>query len=186
MQSNGTFWVGRSLPAVGLMQNMYVISRTFTTPPRKSWFRLMMRSRSKPKESSSETMVCEDVGGCCGPSRHSNRLYQGGWWVLRFWLTPVSEEGSRAHSTSLSAGRNSSLIDPPRDVCKCSPFKRHHSHFPAVFQQNSTATPVDRRCSELGRCGRAGSGTSVPRFHQLLRGMSGLTVSGLYLSETKH
>ena len=52
---------GRSPSAVGLTQDMYTISRTFTTPPRKSWFRLMTRSRSKPKESTSETPVCGDM-----------------------------------------------------------------------------------------------------------------------------
>ena len=42
----------RASPAVGLTHDMYLISRTFTTPPRKSWYRSTMRSRSKPKGSS--------------------------------------------------------------------------------------------------------------------------------------
>ena len=53
-----------SLSAVGLTQDICLISRTFTTRPRKSWFRLTMGSRSKPRESSSKTTVYED--GRCG------------------------------------------------------------------------------------------------------------------------
>jgi len=48
-----------SFSTAGLMKGMYVISHMFITPPRKLWFCLTMPSRSRPKESSSKTMVCE-------------------------------------------------------------------------------------------------------------------------------
>ena len=45
----------------GLMQNIRSISPTFTTPPHKSWFRLMTRNPLEPRENSSKTLVCEDM-----------------------------------------------------------------------------------------------------------------------------
>ena len=50
-------WRGRFLSAEGLTGRLCVISRMSTTKPRKSWFRLMMGGRLRPKDSLSQTSV---------------------------------------------------------------------------------------------------------------------------------
>ena len=52
---------GRYSPTTGLMQNMRSTSPMFTTPPPKSWFRLMTPSPLKQRENSSKPLVCEDM-----------------------------------------------------------------------------------------------------------------------------
>jgi chitinase len=53
-------WRGRFPSTAGLTEGLCVISRMSTTKPRKSWFRLMMGGRSRPREGLSRTLVCWD------------------------------------------------------------------------------------------------------------------------------